>query len=211
MRIASPSSRGLGHHPFTVATGVRIPVGTPLITNNEDPADNRVFFVHRLPAFSLWRCGPPVLVAAVEPERKKFKKDFHKREHAGMISGSVTRGHSSAGRAPAWHAGALPAELWPHVAEERNNSLAPGGWQAFVALFFTHAARQIPVAVATRCRRSAPPGSGIDPAHHARGRRRPAAKARCACAAVRPSVARCPAGGPVRCRARCPCPASDDH
>ena len=28
----SPSSRGLGHHPFTVATGVRIPVGTPIIT-----------------------------------------------------------------------------------------------------------------------------------------------------------------------------------
>src|SRR5690606_17586001 len=27
---ASPSSRGLGHYPFTVATGVRIPVGTPL-------------------------------------------------------------------------------------------------------------------------------------------------------------------------------------
>ena len=23
------SSRGLGHHPFTVATGVRIPVGSP--------------------------------------------------------------------------------------------------------------------------------------------------------------------------------------
>ena len=102
---ASPSSRGLGHHPFTVATGVRIPVGTPLITNNEDPADNRVFFVHRLPAFRLWRCGSPAFVAMVEPERKKFKKNFHKREHAGMIGGSVTRGHSSAGRAPAWHAG----------------------------------------------------------------------------------------------------------
>ena len=27
--IQSPSSRGLGHNPFTVATGVRIPVGTP--------------------------------------------------------------------------------------------------------------------------------------------------------------------------------------
>src|SRR6185436_20396840 len=27
---ASPSSRGLGHDPFTVATGVRIPVGTPI-------------------------------------------------------------------------------------------------------------------------------------------------------------------------------------
>ena len=29
--IASPSSRGLGHRPFTAVTGVRIPVGTPLI------------------------------------------------------------------------------------------------------------------------------------------------------------------------------------
>ena len=28
-RVPSPSSRGLGHHPFTVDTGVRIPVGTP--------------------------------------------------------------------------------------------------------------------------------------------------------------------------------------
>jgi hypothetical protein len=28
-RPASPSSRGLGHIPFTDATGVRIPVGTP--------------------------------------------------------------------------------------------------------------------------------------------------------------------------------------
>jgi hypothetical protein len=27
---ASPSSRGLGHCPFTAATGVRIPLGTPL-------------------------------------------------------------------------------------------------------------------------------------------------------------------------------------
>gem|GEM_PF-1763714 len=25
----SPSSRGLGHRPFTAVTGVRIPVGTP--------------------------------------------------------------------------------------------------------------------------------------------------------------------------------------
>lgn len=28
--IKSPSSRGLGHCPFTAATGVRIPLGTPL-------------------------------------------------------------------------------------------------------------------------------------------------------------------------------------
>ena len=29
MYAMSPSSRGLGHHPFTVSTGVRIPLGTP--------------------------------------------------------------------------------------------------------------------------------------------------------------------------------------
>ena len=27
----SLSSRGLGHHPFTVSTGVRIPLGTPIV------------------------------------------------------------------------------------------------------------------------------------------------------------------------------------
>ena len=27
--MLSPSSRGLGHRPFTAVTGVRIPVGTP--------------------------------------------------------------------------------------------------------------------------------------------------------------------------------------
>src|SRR6516165_8442368 len=29
---SSPSSRGLGHRPFTAATGVRIPLGTPTKT-----------------------------------------------------------------------------------------------------------------------------------------------------------------------------------
>jgi hypothetical protein len=28
--VASPSSRGLGHRPFTAVTGVRIPLGTPI-------------------------------------------------------------------------------------------------------------------------------------------------------------------------------------
>jgi hypothetical protein len=28
-KALTPSSRGLGHHPFTVSTGVRIPVGSP--------------------------------------------------------------------------------------------------------------------------------------------------------------------------------------
>ena len=33
----SPSSRGLGHDPFTVATGVRIPVGTPFLRAPPSP------------------------------------------------------------------------------------------------------------------------------------------------------------------------------
>ena len=28
-KVKTPSSRGLGHYPFTVGTGVRIPVGSP--------------------------------------------------------------------------------------------------------------------------------------------------------------------------------------
>ena len=30
VQVMTLSSRGLGHHPFTVSTGVRIPVGSPL-------------------------------------------------------------------------------------------------------------------------------------------------------------------------------------
>ena len=52
---ASPSSRGLGHHPFTVATGVRIPVGTPLIRRTPRPGMPGLF-VHRLLRL---RCGCP--------------------------------------------------------------------------------------------------------------------------------------------------------
>ncbi len=34
----SPSSRGLGHDPFTVGTGVRIPVGTPSLRSSRTVA-----------------------------------------------------------------------------------------------------------------------------------------------------------------------------
>ncbi len=37
----SPSSRGLGHYPFTVGTGVRIPVGTPRQEGSAQLADPR--------------------------------------------------------------------------------------------------------------------------------------------------------------------------
>src|SRR4051794_22865475 len=41
-QILSPSSRGLGHHPFTVSTGVRIPLGTPALSlYREVRFDNR--------------------------------------------------------------------------------------------------------------------------------------------------------------------------
>src|SRR6516162_11474059 len=33
---ASPSSRGLGHRPFTAVTGVRIPLGTPSLKHQSD-------------------------------------------------------------------------------------------------------------------------------------------------------------------------------
>ena len=34
----TPSSRGLGHRPFTAVTGVRIPVGSPISTTRWPPA-----------------------------------------------------------------------------------------------------------------------------------------------------------------------------
>src|ERR1035441_10116440 len=39
-RPASPSSRGLGHIPFTDATGVRIPVGTPIFKRRQAGGPN---------------------------------------------------------------------------------------------------------------------------------------------------------------------------
>src|SRR5215472_1347423 len=39
--VVSPSSRGLGHRPFTAVTGVRIPLGTPPA---ENLIDNQDFF-----------------------------------------------------------------------------------------------------------------------------------------------------------------------
>ena len=52
MRIASPSSRGLGHHPFTVATGVEC--GDATHHEQRGPGDdNRVF------------CSPPTGIQVV--------------------------------------------------------------------------------------------------------------------------------------------------
>ena len=55
---ASPSSRGLGHHPFTVATGVRIPVGTPIL---ENPGFGRGFSLPGIPGKALSTHGVDLL------------------------------------------------------------------------------------------------------------------------------------------------------
>ena len=43
----SPSSRGLGHRPFTAATRVRIPLGTPFIANDLDRFPIKRAFLRR--------------------------------------------------------------------------------------------------------------------------------------------------------------------
>ena len=51
----SPSSRGLGHHPFTVSTGVRIPLGTPSSNKKTRYAG---FFVSKLVVQRCIRISP---------------------------------------------------------------------------------------------------------------------------------------------------------
>ena len=54
----SRSSRGLGHHPFTVSTGVRIPYGTPLLqatASNSLPAVPNPTLVSSCPCWWLLR------------------------------------------------------------------------------------------------------------------------------------------------------------
>ena len=46
LRPASPSSRGLGHIPFTDATGVRIPVGTPILNAGLVGASGATAYIH---------------------------------------------------------------------------------------------------------------------------------------------------------------------
>ncbi len=78
----SPSSRGLGHHPFTVSTGVRIPLGTP-----------SSFVVDVVCTDCLTLGLGPIEIQVVKT----------KVAQAAFII-SAPGGYSSAGRALAWHA-----------------------------------------------------------------------------------------------------------
>ncbi len=102
---ASPSSRGLGHHPFTVATGVRIPVGTP-VTKTKSPDFGRGFLF----ASQLLRA---------------CRKHLANSSHPRRIRPPASWGHSSAGRAPAWHAGGRRFDpAWLH----QHPVIRPIGW-----------------------------------------------------------------------------------
>jgi hypothetical protein len=50
----SPSSRGLGHHPFTVSTGVRIPVGTPKLQTSSEQQTMQHIAKPRFAAFVVY-------------------------------------------------------------------------------------------------------------------------------------------------------------
>ena len=77
--LRSPSSRGLGHRPFTAATGVRIPVGTPYTQRLRDeavrgsrPSEIRRQFVQRgtlLPRFAQ-REGYPAISSTDHAETR---------------------------------------------------------------------------------------------------------------------------------------------
>ncbi len=81
-QFLSPSSRGLGHHPFTVSTGVRIPLGTPALgSRKEDGLRCSSFFL----CLWLWSGGvdplyrvlpirPDIPATDVQARRVRFQK-----------------------------------------------------------------------------------------------------------------------------------------
>src|SRR6476661_4618306 len=81
----SPSSRGLGHHPFTVSTGVRIPLGTPGQARQPTQKASGFLFEDAQVA----QCG----------DRKVLAKAIYSKVLLGYNSASSHGGYSSAGRA----------------------------------------------------------------------------------------------------------------
>ena len=65
----SPSSRGLGHCPFTAATGVRIPLGTPTAASTGPLRRARFFCAHAVP----WRNNDGVTERCRRAAEKYFQ------------------------------------------------------------------------------------------------------------------------------------------
>ena len=193
---ASPSSRGLGHHPFTVATGVRIPVGTPfLFARNLKSGDAGLFL-----------CG----VCTCRRNRVRFRFCQY------------TWGHSSAGRALAWHArGRRFDPGWLHQlfralglsAKATSLSASPSSRGLGHHPFTVATGVRIPVGTPSTPRHPALPGVFLSAsrAPPAPGRRRCRSPLRFSAAAC--GSAGWPAGFPARCgrrRSRFPTPHRPD-
>ena len=85
----SPSSRGLGHRPFTAVTGVRIPLGTPV--NPKRPALCGSFWIDRHPNGD--RFEPRVRTEASEAGRQT-----HERSECARRASRVAASQSPWGR-----------------------------------------------------------------------------------------------------------------
>ena len=122
----SPSSRGLGHHPFTVATGVRIPVGTPLSGPPESVKDEEVGNVGKLER----KCGAVVQSVRMlachaggrgfesRPLRHYFQKESRHRRVFFALNLALMPGPASVGAASA-AIGCLPQTgPLPRIADE---------------------------------------------------------------------------------------------
>ena len=88
---ASPSSRGLGHHPFTVATGVRIPVGTPFLKKLRETG---AFFLSaiRRPCCAVplpMRCSRPCRHGPGQGDRAGTAG--HRKDHSAFLGNDAWR------------------------------------------------------------------------------------------------------------------------
>ncbi len=104
----SPSSRGLGHRPFTAATGVRIPVGTPYPLPWVSPE------VHQTPLSRGFLCLP-LACPSISIELPQF--------------GGMFRGDSTAAKSSYRHGQSICLGLYPvcRFAAPRTQ-LSPESW-----------------------------------------------------------------------------------
>ena len=115
----SPSSRGLGHYPFTVATGVRIPVGTP----PKQPGSGRVSFC---PDFAIGgqTCRPVERLSKAGRVRTcsvqlglAAHRVTHTRGFRGKVGSRGARTHEEVHKSSHQHAGSAKRTPSPSTSE----------------------------------------------------------------------------------------------
>ncbi len=120
---ASPSSRGLGHRPFTAITGVRIPLGTPfLFWGSASPAPllNGAVWRRMLVALPVVRCSLLPSHSYRPKCTERFDRDWQKLGNRKKRKWSGKRGSNP--RPSAWEADALPTELLPLTPTEMSST-----------------------------------------------------------------------------------------